>query len=109
MADDDTSNRWRLDHKVPLPLILTIAVQTVAFAFWIGSLSANVSENTNKLKRIHTASAVSARDDRALYRDVAELQAALDGLREDSRETRRLVEAMHAAVREVLTDAVPPH
>ena len=34
---------WRLDKKIPLALILTVSVQTVAIGVWIGSINSRVT------------------------------------------------------------------
>lgn len=43
MADKpDTDDKWHLDRKVPLALIVTIAIQTGAAIWWASSQSARM-------------------------------------------------------------------
>lgn len=53
---------WSLDRRVPLALVVTIVVQTVVFAFWLGTVSARLtsveatvdrfSANSDRLTRL---------------------------------------------------------
>ena len=44
MLDDNqnTDNQWHLDRRVPLAMILTIALQTFAAIWWASGLSSRV-------------------------------------------------------------------
>lgn len=50
---DPATSRWHIDRRVPLSLIIAIAVQTAAIAFWGGQLTQRVvsleTENTRSL------------------------------------------------------------
>ena len=40
---NDTEQRWQIDKRIPLALILTVSVQTVAVGIWIGGINSRVS------------------------------------------------------------------
>lgn len=42
MTPSDDDKKWHLDRKVPIAIIVTLAVQTAGFAFWTGALSQRV-------------------------------------------------------------------
>lgn len=54
MRDDD--QRWHLDKRVPLALIVTIIIQTAGLVWWASSLS----ERVNSLERTRDATAPQA-------------------------------------------------
>ena len=43
MSAHHDDNSWHLDRRVPLALILTIAIQTVGIVWWASSLTERVS------------------------------------------------------------------
>jgi hypothetical protein len=78
--DDD--KRWHLDKKVPLALILTIAIQTGGFVWW----AASTNERVANLERRVDASAPQA--DR-LTRVEVKIEAVQEGITEIKRMIRR--------------------
>lgn len=48
MANDGPEH-WTLDKRIPLALIITIAIQTAGFAFYMGDLSARLSQTEKVL------------------------------------------------------------
>lgn len=40
---DAVAQRWRIDRRIPLALVLAIAVQTGGAVWWLANLSARVS------------------------------------------------------------------
>ena len=42
-SDDPASGSWHWDKRVPVALIVTIAIQTGVFVFWAGTLSQRVT------------------------------------------------------------------
>jgi hypothetical protein len=52
MSEPDDA-RWHLDKRVPLALIVTIAIQTGTFIWWASSLTERV--NTLERERVATA------------------------------------------------------
>ena len=40
-----TDNHWHLDKRVPIALILTVAIQTAMMGVWVGSIQARVETN----------------------------------------------------------------
>ncbi len=43
MANDN--EHWAVDKRIPLALIISLALQTAGFAFWMGQLSTRVAQN----------------------------------------------------------------
>lgn len=79
-GDDD--KQWHLDKKVPIALILTIALQTGAMIWWASSLS----ERVNTLERQEAARAPQG--DR-LTRVEVKIESIQEGITEIKRLIRR--------------------
>jgi hypothetical protein len=55
MEDEDMPDqrrRWYVDKSIPLPTILLLALQTIAFAFWLGGLSRDVQDQGKRLNDV---------------------------------------------------------
>lgn len=50
MANGETQH-WSLDRRIPLALIIMLALQTAGFTFYMGSLSQRVDQNERTLER----------------------------------------------------------
>lgn len=42
--DENPMKGWHLDKRVPLALIVALAIQTGTFGFWLGSVQSRVDE-----------------------------------------------------------------
>lgn len=82
MSDMQQDREWHLDKRVPLALILTIALQTGAMLWWAASLS----ERVNNLERQQALAAPQA--DR-LTRVEVKIESIVDGVSEIKRLIRR--------------------
>lgn len=51
MTEEEISQHWHLDKRVPIALIFAILVQTAAIFMWVGALSSRVSELEIKANR----------------------------------------------------------
>ena len=71
---------WHLDKKVPIALIVTLAIQTAGMIWWAASLSFRVDEQSRRVVALEVS------------RDVA--QALMAGLRSDTAVLRAESEAM---------------
>lgn len=54
MAQSDTNTPWTLDRKIPLALVLTLALQTAGVFFWMGQLSVRIEQLENQIERAAT-------------------------------------------------------
>jgi hypothetical protein len=81
MSEPDET-RWHLDKRVPLALIVTIALQTGVFIWWASSLT----ERVNTLERERTATAPQAERIRGLE---VNMEVVKDGIAEIKRLIRR--------------------
>ena len=61
LADD---NHWHLDKRVPIALILALALQTVAIVWWAATMSQRVSE----IERVITEQQILPAADRRITR-----------------------------------------
>lgn len=43
MSVNQRPQYWQIDKRIPLPLILTVTIQTVGLAVWLGRLNSRVS------------------------------------------------------------------
>lgn len=79
---DREDERWHLDRRVPIALMVTIAIQTGAMIWWASSLS----ERVNHLER--QANATAPQGDR-LTRVEVKIETALEGITEIKRLIRK--------------------
>jgi Tfp pilus assembly protein PilO len=65
---------WHLDRRVPLVLILTLALQTGGMVWWASALSSQVQNHDTRISRAESQISQLASDDRK----TAELLGRLD-------------------------------
>lgn len=82
MSEPEEDKHWTVDRRVPLALIVTIAIQTAGLVWWASSLS----ERVNTLERRAEASAPQA--DR-LTRVEVKIESVQEGISEIKRLIRR--------------------
>jgi hypothetical protein len=82
MTPEDSDRNWHLDKRVPIALIVTIALQTGSFIWW----AASVSERVNTLERRAEQTAPQA--DR-LTRVEVKIESIQEGITEIKRLIRR--------------------
>lgn len=85
MAED---KQWSVDRKVPLAIIFAIAMQTVAFVFWVGG----ISERVVTLEKASAAVAITTpvQSDR-LTRVESRVESALRDLTEIKADVKSLI------------------
>ena len=49
ITQTDTSH-WSLDRRIQPSLLIGLALQTIVFSFWMGTMSAQISHNTDELR-----------------------------------------------------------
>lgn len=79
MNTDDFSH-WHLDRRVPIALMLTIAVQTAAIVWWASSLS----ERVNTLER--QIASITPQADR-----ITRLEVNIEFIRDGISDIRRII------------------
>jgi hypothetical protein len=82
MSEPEEDKHWTVDRRVPLALIVTIAVQTAGIVWWASS----VSERVNTLEKRAEQSAPQA--DR-LTRVEVKIESVQEGIQEIKRLIRR--------------------
>lgn len=73
-ARDTGSEAWHLDKRVPIALILSLAVQTVGIVWWAASLSGRVEDHSRRIVTLEATDQRMAND----AQKVAETLARLD-------------------------------
>lgn len=53
---DPTSGGWHLDKRIPVALIVTLALQTAGVFFWMGQLSVRIDQLESQVLRAATNS-----------------------------------------------------
>lgn len=43
MSADETRERWHLDKRLPVALLVTMVAQSVAIGFWVGAIENRVT------------------------------------------------------------------
>lgn len=78
---------WHLDRRVPIALILTVAIQTGGMVWWASALSSQVASHDKRIERAEGAILRGADDDRKnaellgrLDERLAALQRSIDQL-----------------------------
>lgn len=79
---ESSEKRWHLDKRIPIALIITLALQTAAGIWWASSLS----ERVNTLER---DSAKSAPNVERIVRLETRIEAVVEGIGEIKRLLRR--------------------
>ena len=49
MTEEASPDHWSIDSRLPLGLLIGLAIQTVIFSFWMGTLSTQVTQNKNDI------------------------------------------------------------
>lgn len=89
---------WHLDKKVPVALILTIAVQTGAFIWWLSAQSARLetvaAENAAQDSRINTLEGTTnaqAVNSATVAAQIAAVRESLQEIKQAQRENSELL------------------
>lgn len=82
MTDPKLPEGWSLTRNISLPTMITIALQTVALAFFIGTLNNKVEVNTRDITRLNNISERMAR-----------VETQLEGIRDSMRRVEQAVGA----------------
>lgn len=75
MADPADDEPWHLDKKVPIAFIVTIAIQTAGFFYWIGT-------TTSRIDVLERAMLASAPQSERIVRIETKVEALKDSLTE---------------------------
>jgi hypothetical protein len=68
---------WHLDRKVPVAIILTVALQTVGIVWWAASLSSRVEQHAAQIDALRSAETARAIEDRRISEGLARLDERL--------------------------------
>lgn len=82
MSEEEDSKHWSVDKRVPLALIITMAIQTAGAVWW----ASNVSERVNNLEK--RAEVAAPQGDR-LTRVEVKIESIQEGITEIKRLIRR--------------------
>lgn len=86
MNDDDPQRHWHLDKRVPIALIIAIAMQTATLIIWGTSLTERVSQ-LERTEAVRATIAPQSAD--RLTRVEVKIETALDGIQEIKRLIQR--------------------
>ena len=75
-AGDPASGSWHLDKRVPLALIVTIALQTAGAFYWAGVINRRVEHVEDRLERIETTIGVQRHEAR-----ISVIESNISGIR----------------------------
>jgi hypothetical protein len=68
---------WHLDKRVPIALILTVAIQTGAMVWWAASISARVEMHERQIASLQSAEIAAAAETRRISETLARLDERL--------------------------------
>lgn len=70
---------WHLDKRVPLALILSLAVQTGVMVWWAATLSARVDDHDRRIDRVEAAGKTQADESRKMAEALVRLDERMAG------------------------------
>lgn len=77
-SQESSESRWHLDKRVPIALIVTIAIQTGSIIWWAASVTA-------RLERLEEKAAIVAPQDSRLTKVEVQLEVVKEGIIEIKR------------------------
>jgi TolA-binding protein len=78
-----TDTAWHLDRRVPITLILALAVQTAGMVWWAASLSGRVEVNARDISRVNGEVAVLRNSAQTQAVQLGRIEEQISGLRGD--------------------------
>lgn len=60
-SDDPAGGQWHLDKRVPIAMIVTIALQTVGFGYWAGRTQTAIDTLQDQVRILNTTTERLAR------------------------------------------------
>lgn len=100
MIDEASSpvDHWRIGKEVPIPLIITIIIQTIAFIVWVTvwgtSLSARLSVLETYVTEAKTQTAGALQAERQLSERLIKVETLLGEVRDETRDISRKLDAV---------------
>lgn len=79
---------WRIDRRVPLPLLLALAVQALGAVWWAATLEGRMVAMESKYDQLISQSQQVMKQDRR----VTILETKIDSLSQDIRDLKNLIE-----------------
>lgn len=83
---------WHLDRKVPIALIVTVAIQTAGMVWWAASLSSRVDEQARRVVSLEASRDTSAALMGGLRSDAAVLRAESEAMRRQLDRIERMLD-----------------
>lgn len=83
---------WHLDRRVPIALIVTLAVQTAGMVWWAASLSSRVDEQSRRVVALESSRDASAALMAGLRSDTAVLRAESEAMRRQLDRIERMLD-----------------
>ncbi|SFO58344.1 hypothetical protein SAMN04488056_108189 [Cohaesibacter marisflavi] len=87
-ATDTNMEAWRIDRRVPLPLLLALALQAMAAVWWAASLEGRMVAIEAKYDQLIKQSQQVLSQDRR----VTILETKIDSLSQDIKDLKNLIE-----------------
>lgn len=69
---------WSIDHKIPVALILALALQGAAGIWWGSNISATLADHGRELERLKVAEVARMHDDRRVAGRLGRIEGGLD-------------------------------
>ncbi len=91
-ADSVNNGRWRLDHKIPLPLIASILVYAGAMVYWGAQLDGRVNTNDKRITTLERIADRSTSNDTEISNRLTMLETKINYIQNDTGDLKASLE-----------------
>jgi len=91
MTDTGNQGGWHLDKRVPIALIVGLAVQAAGFGYWAAQIDGRVATNSRDIMRVESQVQAIVSTGQAQAVQMGRMEESLNGIRA---EMARLVRAL---------------
>lgn len=86
-----SEDQWHLDKKVPVAIILTIALQSLAAVWWASSINSTVAQQQADITALKAGAQATAVSSAKFEQEMLEVHRVLDRLEEGQSKTNDLL------------------
>lgn len=83
--------QWHLDKKVPIALIITIAIQTAAAIWWAASVNGDVEDQERRITMLESNGVKATSDDQRTMERLTRIETQIENQTEMMRDVRHSI------------------
>jgi len=88
----DLETSWHLDRRVPLALIITLAIQTMTVVWWASGVNITINQHALRIEQLAARADSAAQAASAQAIQLARIEEGLSGLRQDINRLLNVIE-----------------